>query len=105
MKKLLICILVLFLSLTILPNQVKANTDRVTTESSLRVEESTRAKVLLKRLDVIHAMDKSTLSSSEKKSLRKEVRSIKQELKTLTGGIYLSVGAIIIIILLLIILL
>jgi hypothetical protein len=66
---------------------------------------SPAAAALLVRLDQINAMDKSALSASEKKSLRKEVRSIKKELKTMNGGVYLSVGAIIIIILLLILLL
>jgi len=88
------------------PNQTKAETK--TTPSSLVVDkptESARAKTLLLRLDEINAMDKSGLKSSDKRILRKEVRSIKKELQTLGGGLYVSVGAIIIIILLLILLL
>jgi hypothetical protein len=50
-------------------------------------------------------MDKSNLNSSEKRVLRKEVRSIKKELTAMGNGIYISVGAILIIILLLVILL
>jgi hypothetical protein len=50
-------------------------------------------------------MDKSNLKPSEKKVLRKEVRTIKHQLKDIGAGVYLSVGAIIIIILLLVILL
>jgi hypothetical protein len=50
-------------------------------------------------------MDKSTLTASEKKSLRKELRSLKHEMKSSSQGVYLSVGAIIIIILLLILIL
>jgi hypothetical protein len=57
-------------------------------------------------------MDMSTLSSSEKKELRKEVRAIKIESKANSkyvegghGGIYLSAGAVIMLILLLILLL
>lgn len=67
--------------------------------------EAAKAKTMLLRLNEIKEMDKTKLNSSEKKSLRKEVRSINRELKTMNGGVYLSVGAIIIIILLLIILL
>ncbi|PTB97522.1 hypothetical protein C9994_02665 [Marivirga lumbricoides] len=67
--------------------------------------ESAEVKLLLTRLDEIRNMDKSDMSSSEKKELRKEVRSIKRELKATGGGIYLSAGALIIIILLLILLL
>jgi hypothetical protein len=50
-------------------------------------------------------MDKSNMSRAEKKELRKEVKTIKANLKASNHGIYLSIGAIIIIILLLILLL
>lgn len=63
------------------------------------------AQALLNRLDEINALDKAPLSKSEKRELRKEVRTIKKELAQSNGGIYLSVGAVIIIILLLILLL
>jgi hypothetical protein len=66
---------------------------------------SPAAVALLVRLDQINAMDKTRMSASAKKSLRKEVRSIKKELKTMNGGVYLSAGAIIVIILLFILLL
>ncbi len=64
-----------------------------------------KAQELLLRLKDIKDMDKSVLSRVDKKSLRKEVKESRKELRALKGGIYLSVGAIIIIILLLIILL
>ncbi len=57
------------------------------------------------RLEEIKAMDKSSMTFSEKKALRKEVRTIKANLRSSNSGVYLSVGAIIIIILLLILLL
>ena len=48
-------------------------------------------------------MDKSHLSSAERKELRKELLGMKKEAKAMTsGGVYLSVGAIIIIILIII---
>jgi hypothetical protein len=85
-------------------------------------DNSEEAEGLLSRLNEIDAMEKFALNSLERKELRKEVRSIRNDLKTLgesdskslgennlnghsSGGIYLSVGAILIIILLLIILL
>ncbi len=64
-----------------------------------------KAQQLLLRLDQIKAMDKSTLTGTEKKILRNEVKEIKKELKVMSGGVYLSIGAIIIVILLLILLL
>jgi hypothetical protein len=95
-----------FLSLTFIPAQVKAGTEIVPTSMPApKPVESAQAKVLLDRLNEIKAMDKSKLTSSEKKELRKEVRLTKKQLKELSQGVYLSVGAIIIIILLLIILL
>jgi hypothetical protein len=45
------------------------------------------------------------MKASEKKELRKEVRTIKAQLKASNNGVYLSVGAIIIVILLLILIL
>jgi hypothetical protein len=50
-------------------------------------------------------MDKSSLSRSERKALKKELRNMNKESKEMKGGVYLSVGAIIIIILLLILIL
>lgn len=50
-------------------------------------------------------MDKSDLKSSEKRELRKEVRSIKQQLHEMGGYVYVSAGAVLLIVLLLIILL
>lgn len=63
------------------------------------------AQCLNDRLIEIRDMDKTHMPPNQKKELRKEVRSIKEQLKMNNGGIYLSIGAIIIIILLLILLL
>lgn len=66
---------------------------------------SAEAKTLLLRLSEINKMDKKMLTSSDKKVLRTEVLSIKQQLKDIGGGVYLSAGALILIVILLIILL
>ena len=62
-------------------------------------------QAMYKRLNEIKAMDKSNLNSIQKKELRKEIKTIKAELRTTNNGVYLSIGAIIIIILLLILIL
>jgi hypothetical protein len=49
-------------------------------------------------------MDKSKLKASEKKQLRKEVKSIRHRLNDLNSGFYVSAGALIVIVLLLILL-
>jgi hypothetical protein len=64
-----------------------------------------RAQQLLQRLEDIKKTDKSTLSRTEKRELRQEVKGIRKEMKVIKGGVYLSVGAIIIVVLLLILLL
>jgi hypothetical protein len=98
--------MVTFLSLTFIPLQSSAAT--IADPSSIvepKPADAAEAKTLLLRLDEIKATDMSKLKSSEKKNLRKEVRSINHKLKTISGGVYISAGAAILIILLLIILL
>ncbi len=64
-----------------------------------------KVQLLLNRLEQIKSMDRSAMTSVERKELRKEVKDIRKEMKAANNGIYLSVGAIIIIILLLILIL
>jgi hypothetical protein len=105
MKKFTVYIVTAMLLLTSVSIPSKAADGTVPASTTTSPVASAEAKALLNRLDEINAMDKTGLSRPEKKLLRKEVRSIKSELKTLNGGVYVSVGAIIIILLLLIILL
>jgi hypothetical protein len=60
---------------------------------------------LTNRLEEIKAMDRNAMSKSERKALKREVREIKDEVKQISGGVYISIGAILVIILLLILLL
>lgn len=90
--------------LSFVPVNTQATDKKISTTEQKQVE-SAKAKVLLTRLHEIDAMDKSKLSGTEKKQIRKEVRSIKKTLTEMGEGVYLSVGGIIIIILLLILLL
>ncbi len=71
----------------------------------IQINNEVRAVVLQNRLVEIEAIDKTSLSKSEKKALRREVKEIKKELAAVSGGIYLSIGAILLIALLLILLL
>jgi len=65
------------------------------------------AMQLMNRLEEIKNMDKSNLTVSEKKALRKEVKAMKKEVRRERSGsvIYISLGAVIIIVLLLVLLL
>lgn len=104
MKKLIMYGMISLLTLSTMPTPVQARSNPASTNSNAPAENH-QAQVLLSRLQEINAMDKTELTRPEKKELRKEVSSIKKELKTMNDGVYLSVGAIIIIVLLLILLL
>jgi len=93
------------LSLSIFPSTINATEKNPTSVSANTKEVPAEVKVMYNRLEEIKAMDKSSMTSVERKALRKEVRAIKAELRTTNNGVYLSVGAIIIVILLLILLL
>jgi hypothetical protein len=58
------------------------------------------------RVEQIKAMDRSQLSRADRKALREELRNMNKEARAISsGGIYISLGALIIIVLLLILLL
>jgi hypothetical protein len=94
------------LSLTFIPLQSNA---MVPEESKSMVDpkpaEVIEVKALETRLNEINSMDKSKMTRAEKKSYRKEVKSIDHKLREVSGGVYVSVGVLILIILLLVILL
>ncbi|TRX39733.1 hypothetical protein [Flavobacterium restrictum] len=105
MKKLTFYLMVIVLSLNAFPSSLYAAEKNPTAIATTPKEMPENVKVMLNRLNEIKDMDKSNLSSTEKKELRKEVRTIKANLKSSGNGVYLSVGAIIIVILLLILIL
>jgi predicted transglutaminase-like cysteine proteinase len=104
MKESIMCAMMAMLSLSFIPMQAGATTISAPVTATGSVE-SAEANVLLSRLEEIKKMDKSGLTSTEKRELRREVHSINHQLKKMSGGVYLTVGAIIIIVLLLILLL
>ena len=101
--KKIIPLLVLAMCLTMVMPAFAADETPVT--NTEKPNNDARAQQLMTRLKEIRDMDKSNLTSSEKKALRKEVKEMKKEVRRNQNGIYLSVGAIIIIVLLLILLL
>ena len=94
------------LSFTLLPLQSNAaSTAEPSSLVATKPVESAEAKVLTLRLSEISTMDMSKLNSTDKKNLRHEVRSIKRELRDISGGVYISAGTLIVILILAIILL
>jgi hypothetical protein len=96
--------LVIMMSLVLPEMSMAANNHPTPATEQVKVD-NPRAQQLVRRLEEIRAVDRSTLTKSERKALRKEVKDIKKEMKGISGGVYLSVGAIIIVILLLILIL
>lgn len=86
MKKIIFCLLVAGFSFTLAPIQLRASiNERASVPAPIAPEPAipADAKTMLLRLDEIKSMDKSNLNSSEKKDLRKEVKSVKKVLKHL----------------------
>jgi hypothetical protein len=116
MKKYLMLTATFLFFLAFSPSGLKANNgndpvltddvamEEVAVELAEEMAEADLAEALMNRLYEIEEMDKSEMSRAEKRELRKEVRSIQAELRQLSGGVYISAGALIIILLLLIIL-
>ncbi len=104
MKKIAMCVIMTCLSLTFIPLQLNAATPEPTSIVGTKPNESAELKTMELRLNELKEMDKSKMNSSEKKSMKKEVRSIKHRMHDIGGGLYISGGAIIIILLLLLIL-
>jgi uncharacterized protein involved in copper resistance len=104
MKKIAICLIIACLSLTFLPLQLNAAVKEPSSIVGNKASETAEMKALELRLNELKEMDKSKMKSSEKKIMRKEVRSINHRMHDISGGLYISGGAIIIILLLLLIL-
>jgi hypothetical protein len=113
MKKLFVSTVFAILSLVFLPEQTisakpkdfPTSKEIIASKTAAKPEENAEVKAMIDRLNEIKAMDKSKLSSAEKKDLRKEVKSIRSNLKDVSGGIYISGAAVIVIVVLLLILL
>lgn len=105
MKKMAICMMMAVLSLSFVPNPLKATpkTDAVsmTVTNNAGAE---KAMALRARIMEIKKMDKSNLTAPQKKELKKEVRDIQRQLADISGGVYISAGLLIVILILLIIL-
>ena len=79
MKKLVICIMAAFLSLTFIPIQASANSPKPAT--TLTAEKTAELKAINLRISEINSMDKTNLKASEKKSLRKEIKGMNKKVR------------------------
>lgn len=121
MKRLISFLTATFLLLFFLPVQVSATEDNDQATQLKQSELQAKVDILVERLLEIESMDIPSLKAKEKRALRKEVRTIHKELKSINTnpanppvnipppavgtGIYISAGGALVIILLLILLL
>jgi hypothetical protein len=108
-KSYAILVLLLLSTMTFSPS-VKADelplNPQPRTEELSEAEIQTRLAQMRARVAEIRSMDKSGLTKAERKALRNELKEMNQQARSWgSGGVYLSVGAIIVIILLLILIL
>ena len=104
MKKSFILLLMTLLLVAFPSTVVAAENAPLHTTTPPPTEIPAEIQVMLHRLEEIKDLDKSSLSSVEKKELRKEVRTIKKDVRATGNGLYISTGAVIIILLLIILL-
>jgi hypothetical protein len=106
MKKSILWISASLLLMSFIPSiqSHAATTAKPVSANSVSASDAAEANALFARLDEIKALDKSRMSSSEKKQLRKEVRESRKRINELGSGVYISAGAIIIILLLILLL-
>ncbi len=110
MKKIVFFVFLLifaFSTTSLLANDSKENSasesdaTKAETENKLSEEEINK---LVDRVEEIREMDKSEMTSKEKRVLRKEVKEIKKNVKKHDGTIYIGGSTLLIIILLIILL-
>ena len=105
MKKLIVYnIGVMIILLNAVALQAENQSETANPANTIENIEEAETDILVERIEYINEMDKSDLKSSEKRELRREVRSIQKELVQRGTYIYISGTALIIILLLIILL-
>jgi hypothetical protein len=94
-------------SAAITPGPLPEIPSKQTIANMTKEQKEARMTEMRERVKEIKAMDKSKMTREERKALRVELRQMNKEAHAMgyTGGVYISVGALIIIILLLILIL
>ena len=99
-------VLLLAFSFYNLPAAYSANHTAPGKSELSEAEIAVRIEQMRRRVEEIRAIDKSTLTKEERQTLKKELKEMNKQARAWgSGGVYLSVGAIIIIILVLILIL
>lgn len=107
-QKLVVIALLLMAAISSLPSYAKGDKQALKEKIGTMTEAQKESRIaeITARVQEIKDMDRSTLSSNDKKALRHELKDMNKEAKALgNGGIYISLAGIIIIILVLILVL
>jgi hypothetical protein len=108
MKKLMFCTVIAMMMLSFIPSQVKAADNTKSAITATAKSDVAKEAALAARLDEIIAMDKSTLSRSEKKELRSEVKAIRSAQDGVVvvhhhhHGAYIGLGGVLLVVLIVI---
>jgi hypothetical protein len=106
MKKSLTYAIAVTLLFAFSPAVISASvTSGLPTVTDIGINKSISINAINNRLSAIKDLDKSCLNAGERRCLRKEARSLRNQRRQLNDGVYLSGGAIILLVVLLIILL
>lgn len=105
MKKTALMLMAACLSLTFLPLASFGSSTNYPGIMNKTTPVPVNSNALVARINAIKNMDRSSMSSSEKKALRKELRTMKRENRRSHSGVYLTIGVLLIVIVLLILLL
>ena len=105
MKKITLVLMTACLSLAFIPMASFAGNVDNTGLVNTTTPPSANTNAIVLRINEIKNMDRSNMSSSEKKALRKELRAIKRDNRRPHSGVYLTIVVLLIVIVLLILLL
>ncbi|MEJ0032746.1 MAG: hypothetical protein WDO15_21355 [Bacteroidota bacterium] len=101
-------VILLLLAMTLSLGSFAAPTSNEVIPAATNPSESANAaemQRLTNRLEEIKAMDLKNMPRSEKRKYGKEVKQIQKKMNALSGGVYISAGALLVVLILLLILL
>jgi len=104
MKKIAYFLSLMFLMTAFAPVAIASDNVKDKNKTELSEADQERLTEIEARVDEIKSIDFSGLEKEERRALKKELKEMNKEAKQLSGGVYISVGAIILILLLLILL-
>ncbi|HSJ68372.1 MAG TPA: hypothetical protein VK921_11875 [Anditalea sp.] len=104
MKKIAYFLSLVFLMTAFAPAAIASDNIEDKNKTELSEADQERLAEIEARVEEIKEINLSDLDKEERRALKKELKDMNKEAKQISGGVYISVGAIILILLLLILL-